>query len=381
MGPKAKADKTDALADTSFVLLLQESSHVLKRYSENTTRIPLDKMACSPLNRGGMGVSGKHAHDIFRLIASRDGLVVFRYTRGICLAPNPDKPFENADFTNEYVSKSRDLLAPVTRTHLPGSISKSHLWHSCLTAKNGTFAYYTDGTPMVPNLGDPEMVLTLAEGLFFEKLSYDAYKYHPKAIDYLMKGENADAAIALAETEMSLIRQYFTECRRTVVPNGSTLLEAVGQSVQGGSWNSEFKVAAITFASLMGEFQMKALVDTYQYFVNPKTHMIGISQLTRAIALPVRYPWAKTVVVIANLLGNKLSKDKLGDQCRGDAVPDSSLVPLVKLQTLGLTAWEDFEKSIGDVMALYDQKHLQAVDSHTVLTLSCSHANNKVIRK
>ena len=85
--------------------LLQEGSYVLKTYSKGVTRVPLEKMACSPINRGGLGVHGKHCHDLYAPIANRDGLAVWRYNRGLMLSPNPDKPFENADFTNDYVSR------------------------------------------------------------------------------------------------------------------------------------------------------------------------------------------------------------------------------------------------------------------------------------
>ena len=46
----------------------------------------------------------------------------------------------------------------------------------------------------------------MEQGLFFEEISYEAYVKHPKAINFLMDGENADASKALAETELSLIQ-------------------------------------------------------------------------------------------------------------------------------------------------------------------------------
>ena len=56
-------------------MLFQESSYILKVYSRGVMRIKLERMACSPLNRGGAGVTGRHAQDVHRLIAERDGLL------------------------------------------------------------------------------------------------------------------------------------------------------------------------------------------------------------------------------------------------------------------------------------------------------------------
>jgi hypothetical protein len=86
---------------SSDVPLLQEGSYVLKTFSKGVSRRRLETMASSFLNRRGAGVFGRHAHDIYKPIAGKDGLAVWRYGRGLMLSPNPDSPFENADFTNE----------------------------------------------------------------------------------------------------------------------------------------------------------------------------------------------------------------------------------------------------------------------------------------
>ena len=266
--------------------LLQECSFVLKTFSKGISRIPLEKMACSIINRGGLGCHGKHCHDLFVRI-TRGGLAVWRYNRGLSLSPNPNNPFENADFTNEYVSRQRELLAPVTHEHHPGAFSKSHLWHSHLTAKQGTFVYYDTGCPMVPNLSCAETVETMEKGLFFEEIRYEAYVKHPDAIMWLMKGENDDAAMALAETEMAMIRQYFDACKRAVLRPGMELWQCLDEEVgRGTRWNETFKRSACDFANLLGEAQMKVMVEAYQYYVNQKKMLIGPSQLQAAARMP-----------------------------------------------------------------------------------------------
>ena len=317
-----------------------------------------------------MGVSGRHAHDVFRPITV-EGLCTWRYNRGLCLAPDPKNPFANADFTNQYVEKQRGLLAPVTREHHPGSFSKTHLWHSLLTAKQSSFAYYDDGAPMVPNYSDPETARTLEEGLIYEELEYEAYEKHPNAIMFLMKGENADASMALGDTEMSLIRAYFETCKKVVIRPGLSLWQAADEAIGGSrEWTPEFKQAACDFANLLGEPQMKVLVECYQYYVNPKSLMIGAAQLRAAGRMPARYPWCKIAPVIANLLTTNVAKDKIGSCYRGNAVPDASLFNLKTISSLGQDVWEKVEHGMDDVVRLYSPENLRGVDSHTALLLA-----------
>ena len=353
------------------VPLLQEGSYVLKTYSKGVTRVPLEKIACSPLNRGGVGVHGKHCHNLYKKIAGRDGLAVWRYNRGLMLSANPAKPFENADFTNEYVGRQRELLAPVTREHHPGAFSKTHLWHAHLTAKQATFVYYDTNCPMVPNYSCPETAETMEKGLFFEEVRYEAYEKHPKAIMYLMKGENDDAASALAETEIAMIREYFEACKRVVLRPGLELWQCLDEAVgEGTRWNDAFKRSACDFANLLGEKQMKVLVEAYQYYVNPKTMTIGLSQLQTAARMPSKYPWCRLAPIVANMTTTNILMDKLSSACRGNAVPDSSMAALQTGRSLGETTWALLEESIGKVVDHYTPHKVKGMDSHTSLNLA-----------
>ena len=360
------------------VMMLQEGSYVLKTYSKGVTRRPLEKMACSFLNRRGVGVFARHAHDIYKRIATKEGLAVWRYNRGLMLSPNPDKPFENADFTNEYVARQRGLLAPVTREHHPGAFSKTHLWHSHLTAKQGSFVYYMDQSPMVPNYGCPETAITMEHGLFFEEIAYEAYIKHPKAIDFLMDGENADASQALCETELSLIQCYFDSCRIVVPAPGVELWKAIDEEKGiGSTWTESYKKAVCDFASLIGPSQMKVLVESYQYYINPKVMRLGKDQLKAVARMPSQYPWCKISIVVANIITTTFVEDKLTSTYRGNAVADNAVLALKTIKSLGEATWELFEKSIDAVMKHYVPTEVKGLDSHTSLNPSCMFVSNK----
>ena len=74
----------------------------------------------------------------------------------------------------------------------------------------------------------------MEQGLFFEEISYEAYVKHPKAINFLMDGENADASKALAETELPLIQCYFESCRKIVLRPGLELWQGVDKKERAG---------------------------------------------------------------------------------------------------------------------------------------------------
>lgn len=364
---------------TKDVPLLQEGSYVLKTYSKGISRRRLETMAASCLNRRGAGVFGRHAHDIYKPIAGKDGLAVWRYGRGLMLSPNPENPFENADFTNDYVARQRNLLAPVTREHHPGAFSKTHLWHSHLTAKQGSFVYYDDKKPMVPNYGCSETAITMEHGLFFEELDYEAFVKHPKAIGFLMDGENADASQALSETELSVIQCYFESCRKVVVRPGLELWQAVDEETGlGTTWNDDYKRAACEFSSLIATDQMKMLVAAYQFYMNPKVMRIGQAQLKAASRLPAKYPWCKLAPIIANIVTTNLVQDKLSATCRGNAVPDAALDVLRSVKSLGESTYALVEASIKDVMGCYQPTAVQGLDSHTSLIPGCIQFHEKL---
>ena len=359
------------------VPLLQEGSHVLKTYSKGVSRRPLEKMACSFLNRRGTGVYARHAHDVYRRIATKEGLAAWRYSRGLMLSPNPDKPFENADFTNAYVARQRGLLAPVTREHHPGAFSKTHLWHSHLTAKQGSFTYYSDKSPMVPNYGCQETAITMEHGLFFEELDYAAYVNHPKAINFLMDGENADASQALCETELSLIQCYFDSCRIVVASPGVELWKAIDEDRSiGSTWDEGYKKVVCDFASVIGPSQMKVLVEAYQYYINPKVMRIGKDQLKAVSKLPSKYPWCKISIIVANIVTTTFKEDTLTSTYRGNAVSDASVNSIKTIRSLGETTWDLYEESIDTVMKHYVATEVRGLDSHTALNLSCLFVSN-----
>ena len=114
--------------------MLKRTEAILSKYTMGIQRLPLEDAGCHELNRGGEGVSGPHCHTLFREIRDNEGMVVWRYRRGICLAPNVKEPLAVANFTNAYVQKQPSLLAPVALKPLRGSIAKTHLWHSMCDA-------------------------------------------------------------------------------------------------------------------------------------------------------------------------------------------------------------------------------------------------------
>ena len=116
---------------------------------------------------------------------------------------------------------------------------------------------------------------------------------------------------------------------------------------------------------------MKILVESYQYFVNPKTQHIGLSQLQAAARMPSRFPWCKLAPVVANMTTTNLVVEKLTNACRGNAVPDSSCHALQAASSLGESTWALLEESISNVINNYASHKVRGLDSHTCLTLGC----------
>ena len=245
----------------------------MQHLAKGVRRVPLHQMACHPCNRGGMGVTGKHAHAVARRIVDVEGFAPFRYKFGICIEPNPDDLLENARFTNAYVEKQAKLLAPVAMTPLPGAIAKTHLWHGLwtMTSPGGGFFWEDTSDPMVPNRKDKRLMETLSEGMFFEVLPYEAYSNHRSAVEALMNGDNLDAAFAMAEHEVALIQSYFRTCRLVTPAPGETHFDAVVKmsGVVGARFCREDRVRCFNLAKLLGDEQMAIIADTHSGWVRP----------------------------------------------------------------------------------------------------------------
>jgi hypothetical protein len=350
-------------------LMLQECSYVLKEYSLGEFLIPLEDMACLPLNRDYTGVSGHHAHSLMERCNEQEGYADWRFRRGLCLEPNPADPLENARWTNAYVAKQRDLLCPVAMRALPGSFSHTHFWHGSFTMKAGTFKYYGKDKPFTPNPSDHGFANVLKHGLRYEKLRYEALLHHKCALQKLMQGENFDAAYSMAQTEMALIASYFKTCSLAVPKPQQTHWDAVCEAIDGqigNAWSSHAKAATYNLACVLGEAHVQMLVDAYQYYVDPKCFELGASKIEAVANLPAAYGWSKTAVLLRELTTTNLVVAS-GSKSRGNAISETALKAISKISVLKQVFWKEFESQIRKVMTGYTAALVPGVDSHSLL--------------
>ena len=179
---------------------------VLASFSEGISRIPLNQLGISWLNRP---VSGGHSHNIGRRIVSVEGFVRFRYKNGICHRGDPSDPMRIAKRTND-IAKRDPLLAPVPMAVLLGCCAKSHLLSFLQALKSGTVYWDDTGDLMVPPPAHHCLIEHLDKGMFFEVLKWEAVGKHEEAVRMLISRDNCDASSALAETEI----QFLSAMRR-----------------------------------------------------------------------------------------------------------------------------------------------------------------------
>ena len=130
------------------------------------------------------------------------------------------------------------------------------------------------------------------------------------------------------------------------------------------------KKTACEFASLPFQDQIKALIDAYQFFINPKVMRVGASQLRAVSRMPSKYPWCKVAPVIANIVTKNLMHDKLSNTCRGNAMPDSAVLAL-KVKSIGVHYFDIVENYIAKIMKCYAPTAIKGLDSHTSLSPGC----------
>ncbi|CAE7467263.1 unnamed protein product [Symbiodinium sp. CCMP2592] len=348
----------------SSSLCLQEASYVLKTFFLGVTRVPLHEMAVADFNRSGAGVNGKHAQGVIKRIFGQEGLCVWRYNRGMCLEPPPTDPLRYARHTNKFVAMQKSLLAEVELKPLRGSFCKSHLWHGLYTAKVGGRCYHDTGLPIVPNMDDPEVQQTWANGMWFETLQHEAWNKHPNAIKALMHGDNLDAAFALAETEMALISAYFASCRVAVPRPGESFFDAVSRDGPVSGHPDDVKVACFNFAKLLGEEQVEVLQNTFQTYVNASEQVLSAGTLTALTSLPEIAVWCRTSLAVANMCSPSTRMVKHGTKMVGQQVPDGQIRAFAKLDR---HAVQCAEEKLAKVVRGYARDHVGSVPSETYL--------------
>jgi hypothetical protein len=350
-------------------LMLKKSAEVLKKYSLGMARIPLEDVGCAPFNRNGEGISGKHAHSLIRRIVKEQGLVQYRYRRGLALSIDPTDSLAVARFTNSYVAKQSDLLSPVAMKPLHGSFAKTHLWHGLWTLKMGGKVFDVTGEPMeVPaDHDDDELMETLAHGLFYEVVRYQAYVDHPDAVEALMSSDNFDAAQALADTEITLLLKYHQVGHTVCAPNGMSHFDAVRAVVDkhmGSSWTDSERAAIYNFSKVIGGEQLDSIKTCHQQYIDPKLIRVDPSSLQHLSKLQPSLLWAKAAIVIANLLAPSEKLERRGNIHVGVVV---STGDIKALQTTSLSAVMPMEVFIKQVMSTYGQSNIAGVSLNDLI--------------
>lgn len=368
MGPSVNAGAPAAAADEPR-LLLQRSAQILQKYSIGVQRVPLDDMGCAPFNRNGDGVNGKHAHSVVRRIVKEQGLVTYRYRRGLALSINPKDPLEVSRFTNGYVRKQSNLLAAVADKGLIASFAKTHLWHGLWTLKSGGKTFDGTGEPMeiAGDHDDEELVQALQHGLFFEILRWEAWQDHPEDILAMMQADNFDHAQGLADTEMTLLLRYHQVGRNVLVPPGMDHFQAVRALVDktiGTEWTESERSCIYNLSKVIGEEQLDAMRICYQQWVDPKKLRVDPDCMQKVSKLAPELVWSKAAIIIANMMAPANRQDRKGGYSVGNAVTGGDIQSLARARPADIMPIEIFARQ---VLSAYSNQSLPGVTVYDVI--------------
>ena len=178
-------------------------------------------------------------------------------------SPNLDDPLEVARNTNE-VARATSLLAEVPMIPLKGSIAKTHLlsFLHCLKAGN---VYWSDTKKlMVPPAAQATLLEHLEHGMHFEVFSYKAVQEDKAAMVALCQADNFDAAFALGETEVSLLRCIHAGIAVARPPVGRSQWDCVKETAAvscGRPWEDVDMIAVYNFAKAIGVEQLDLLCN------------------------------------------------------------------------------------------------------------------------
>ncbi len=282
-------------------LACEVAERVRARYSRGIRRVPLTDLGIAPFNRA---ISPKYVHALFGRILRTQGFTRFRYKNAIGLSPNPAAPLSVADHTNAEVARAAGLLASVPNKPLIGLATKNHLvlGLQAILSNNVRWDDAPTTTMSAPaQEGDRHQELheSLAEGIYVEVLSADAWEESPDVLRKLMESDNLDSQTCLADHEIHQLEKIHRAIGAASPSSGETLWSVVWRGLDslGDTFSEDDCVHLFNFALSLGKEHIAAVRLFHFHYVNPQALRVEPCLLGWLAQMPERCPLVRVALL------------------------------------------------------------------------------------
>ena len=165
--------------------------------------IPLDQLGTSPYNRGRLGVSSFHVHEVVTSIKN-DGLSQHRY-RDATVVRVPDESLAMFRKFNEQMCAADDKLPPFSPEMRYALLSKNHFVTALKLFKVGTVPAIGTGEVIRPSPQDKQLRRHLDEGVACEVMDEGLWREDMEAMLAIIAEDNMNAAVTMGIHEMEVL--------------------------------------------------------------------------------------------------------------------------------------------------------------------------------
>ena len=281
------------------------SDRAQKKRRAGVVRIGLEQMLFWPDNRGGMGVSGHHLHEVaWDCLANQTK--VQRYNHVDLIEIAPDKLTEWVD-ANSARCNSDPFMPRCASNPKYVCVSKTHFVHAHKLAKDGSRCLFNKGThPIRWQETDTEGKQILDQGplcaIYDLELCND-----PNAMNALTSEDNLNQAVQMGEDEMTALGRVSAIFDRTAPsqddPHAIDKLLAVLEMTGLGKLSpTEWKQIIRLRSSLSNG--IATVLQSCQFHICAGQTRVKPADFGLVADLDPRAPWAKVCILLGQYIGS-----------------------------------------------------------------------------
>ena len=303
----------------------------IAKYQKGIVRLDVDLIGAHWLNRGGLPVSGKHVHHLWRTILDRHGFVRHRYDHAVVVEV-PEGDLQRLREHNQQICDQDPLLPPASATMRYGSLTKTHLIYGLKCFKHGTLRWDDTNEVMVVPKTATAVKEHLQNGIFAMVIDPQAYIDSEDNLISIMLSGNLEQSVAMPEHEIALLQKVMSLARRPL-PEGECPWEFMQKALQplaGARWEDADMMQIFNFAMVVGSEQAAMLTNVHFQCINPAIMVVKPSFFGECAKLPKQFRWCRVAIVVAQYLGSESSYERTGRVLVAATIKEQTVKRLVR---------------------------------------------------
>ena len=264
---------------------------------QGNDRKDLDIIGFLPFNRGELGISGYHTHEVAH--SCLEDTKLYRY-KGVDLLRIPEKELAKWREHNKKKCESDLLMPKFSPTMVFGCLTCTHFTHSHKLGKDGNRTLFNEGKLQIFMHGD-EARRIRDEGVCVQMFREELY-YDEDARDALMNADNDDSQIGMAEDELQA--QGRVEAAYTVVRTQKNIADITPADVMKEMKSVGLRTYSEDATSAFINFRLQITDGVCQCFRKCTFHsvagrvIVNSSDYKLVAELDHRAMWLKTAILI-----------------------------------------------------------------------------------